>query len=54
MYCVQLVKRGDTVVATARNPSSAPELKALHDEYPKSMSLVTMDTSDASSVEVWD
>ena len=48
----QLLERGDTVVAAARNPPSSLGLMALQKQHPQTLSLITLDTADTSSVEV--
>ena len=48
----QLLERGDTVVAAAREPSSSSGLMALQKQHPQTLSLITLDTADASAVEV--
>lgn len=49
----QLVQRGDTVEATARNPGSATELKGLRDRAPDRLRIHALDVSDDRSVEAF-
>lgn len=49
---LQLLERGDAVVAAARDPASSTGLQTLQKEYPKQLSFVTLDTSDAASIQV--
>ena len=49
---LQLLERGDTVVAAARNPPSSSGLMALQKQHPQTLSIITLDTADTSSVEV--
>ena len=47
---VQLLERGDTVIAGVRNPSNAPLLQPLHDHYGDNLLVVKLDVSDSASI----
>ena len=49
---LQLLERGDEVVAAARDPASSSGLQSLQKEHTKQLSFVTLDTSDAASIQV--
>ena len=48
-FCIQLLAKGNTVVALARDPDSSEGLKAIAH---KKLFLVKADLSDAASLEV--
>lgn len=51
-FCRALLARSaNCVVATCRNPNTAPELQALKDEYPKRLTVLQMDVTDSSQIE---
>jgi len=46
----QCVERGDRVLAGCRAPERAPELRALTDQLPQSISILPLDVADAASL----
>jgi len=48
-FVKQYLEAGQHVIATARDPSSADELQALLDQYPKSLSIYALDVASADS-----
>jgi len=46
----QLLSRGDTVLATVRDPDSAPQLRALGEAHPGRLQILCLDVSDHSSI----
>ena len=51
--CKQLVARGDVVIAAARTPEKATNLKELEGSQPGKLHLVKLDVEDASTIKVW-
>ncbi len=49
--CTALLEQDHNVIATARNPDSAPELHKLHVKYGEHLSIETLDVASDSSVE---
>lgn len=49
---MQLLERGNHVVAAARNPGKATGLQDLSTKFGSALTLVTLDVSDAGSIEV--
>ncbi|WP_230467151.1 SDR family oxidoreductase [Lujinxingia vulgaris] len=47
----ELLKRGESVVATARNPESAEDLKTLQNEYGEHLAIFALDIADVASME---
>ncbi len=50
--CKQLVSRGDVVIAAARTPEKAANLKELENSHSGKLHLVKLDAEDASSIKV--
>lgn len=44
------LENGDTVFAACRNPAQATDLKALKDEYPQHLQIITLDVNDEASI----
>jgi NAD(P)-dependent dehydrogenase (short-subunit alcohol dehydrogenase family) len=51
-FARQMLGRGDRVFAAARNPKSAKHLIALSAEYGNLLTIITLDVSDAQSIDV--
>ena len=51
--CKQLVSRGEIVIAAARTPEKAANLKELENSHSGKLHLVKLDAEDASSIKVW-
>lgn len=49
----ELLKRGESVVATARDPESAEELQALQNENAERLTLFSLDIADVASIETF-
>lgn len=49
----ELLKRGESVVATARDPESAEELQALQKENAERLTLFSLDIADVASIEAF-
>lgn len=49
----QLLEQGQTVFASARNPSASPELGELQKRFPKTLRLHATDVGDETSVNAW-
>lgn len=50
--CKQLVARGDVVIAAARTPEKAANLKELEGSHSGKLHLIKLDTEDASTIKV--
>ncbi|CAG9466601.1 unnamed protein product [Pedinophyceae sp. YPF-701] len=49
----QLVAKGNTVIATARNPAAAKDLRALADANAGQVHITTLDQSDPANIAAW-
>lgn len=45
------LKKGDTVIATARDPQRADKLETWRKQFPQTLKVVTLDVSDTTSIE---
>lgn len=50
--CKQLLARGDVVIAAARTPETAANLKDLEDSHSGKLHLLKLDVEDASTIKV--
>ena len=48
---MQLLERGDKVIAAVRSPDKAPLLQPLHEQHGDQLLVVKLDTSDAASIK---
>ena len=51
--CKQLVARGDVVIAAARTPEKAANLKELEGSHSGKLHLLKLDVEDASTIKVY-
>lgn len=52
-FVSQLLQRGNTVVATGRDPASSPGLQQLAQQYGDKLILTTLEAADPNSIAQW-